>query len=42
VVIPATMIVTLILSQLNRNISQERQHLVPVDEDVTARSCNTE
>ena len=40
VVIPATMIVTLILSQLNGNISKERQHLVPVDEEATDRSPN--
>ena len=33
VVIPATMIVTLILSELNKNISRERQHLLPVDGD---------
>jgi len=34
VAIPATIIVTLILSQLNRNVSKEREHLVPTEEDV--------
>jgi len=35
VLIPTTMIVTLILSEMNRNVSQERQHLLPVEEDAT-------
>lgn len=33
VAIPATIIVTLILSELNRNVSKEREHLVPIEED---------
>ena len=35
VVIPVTMIVTLILSELNKNVSKERQHLLPGEEDAT-------
>jgi hypothetical protein len=33
VVIPATMILTLILSEMNKHISHERMHLVPSDDD---------
>lgn len=33
VAIPATIIMTLILSELNMNVSKEREHLVPADKD---------
>lgn len=38
VIIPATMIVTLVLSELNKIVSEGRQHLLPVNEDASGNT----